>query len=282
MTNEPHTPPYSGHTRTLLLVDDEENIIAALRRLLRRDGYQILTASSGPEGLALLSSHQVDVIVSDQRMPGMTGVEFLRQAKATHPDSVRIVLSGYTELQSITDAINEGAIYKFLTKPWEDEQLRANIEEAFRYKELSDENQFLGKQLADANVELARSNEQLRDLLSEKQRQLQRDQDALSAVQEVLQCMPIPVIGLDSEGLVVCVNREADTLLGQEGSIIGNFSNEVLPESLQAFLNKPIDEVHPWTMANTEWSVITRDIGKSSGSIRGRLLILLPREGGTS
>ena len=122
--------------RTILLVDDEENILAAMRRVLRREGYRILTAGGGQEGLELLATNPVDVIISDQRMPNMSGVEFLRQAKATYPETVRIVLSGYTELQSITDAINEGAIYKFLTKPWEDELIRANIAEAFRYKEL--------------------------------------------------------------------------------------------------------------------------------------------------
>ena len=119
-------------TRTVLLVDDEENILSALKRLLRRDGYRILTAGGGAQGLELLASEPVDVIISDQRMPQMTGVEFLRQVKALYPETVRLVLSGYTELQSITDAINEGAIYKFLTKPWDDDQLREEIRDAFR------------------------------------------------------------------------------------------------------------------------------------------------------
>jgi CheY-like chemotaxis protein len=91
--------------RTLLLVDDEDSIVSALRRLLRRDGYHIVTANSGAQGLQRLAENSVDVIVSDQRMPGMTGVEFLRRAKELYPDTVRMVLSGYTELQSITDAI---------------------------------------------------------------------------------------------------------------------------------------------------------------------------------
>jgi len=86
--------------RTLLLVDDEEYILTALKRLLRRESYRVLTAPSGHEGLELLAKNQVYVIISDQRMPGMMGVEFLRRAKDTYPDTVRIVLSGYTELQS--------------------------------------------------------------------------------------------------------------------------------------------------------------------------------------
>ena len=127
-------------SRTLLLVDDEESILSSLKRLLRPDGYEILTAQSAAQGLELLASHRVDVIVSDQRMPGMSGVEFLRRVKVQHPYTIRLVLSGYTDLQTVTDAINEGAIYKFLTKPWDDGNLRANIEEAFRTKEMADEN----------------------------------------------------------------------------------------------------------------------------------------------
>ena len=118
----------SRRPRTLLLVDDESNILAALRRLLRRDGYHILTAGSAAEGLQRLAEGDVDGIVSDQRMPGLSGVEFLRRAKDLYPETVRIVLSGYTELQSITDAINKGAIYKFLTKPWNDTELQAMLQ----------------------------------------------------------------------------------------------------------------------------------------------------------
>ena len=119
-------------TRTVLLVDDEENILSALKRLLRRDGYRILTAGGGAQGLELLASEPVDVIISDQRMPQMTGVEFLRQVKALYPDTVRMVLSGYTDLNTVTDAINRGAIYRFLTKPWNDDELREHIRQAFR------------------------------------------------------------------------------------------------------------------------------------------------------
>ena len=120
--------------RTLLLVDDEENIRRSLVRVLRRDGYHILQAAGGQEGLTILQEHpDVGVIISDQRMPEMTGTEFLSRVREACPDTVRIVLSGYTDLNTVTDAINEGAVYKFLTKPWEDDLLRANVEEAFRY-----------------------------------------------------------------------------------------------------------------------------------------------------
>jgi CheY-like chemotaxis protein len=121
--------------RTLLLVDDETSILSALQRVLRQDGYDILTAGSARKGLDLLSTHNVQVILSDQRMPEMNGTEFLARVRDLYPDTVRMVLSGHADLGSITEAINRGAIYKFLTKPWNDEVLRADVREAFRHHE---------------------------------------------------------------------------------------------------------------------------------------------------
>ncbi|MGE5471272.1 MAG: EAL domain-containing protein [Bacteroidota bacterium] len=118
--------------QTLLLVDDEPNILNSLSRLLRREGYAILTATSPLEAFDLLAKHPTQVVVSDQRMPDMSGTEFLSRVRQLYPDTVRLVLTGYTDLESVTGAINRGAIYKFLTKPWDDDQLREQIREAFR------------------------------------------------------------------------------------------------------------------------------------------------------
>lgn len=118
--------------QTLLLLDDEENILRALTRLLRRDGYRILAASTATAAFEMLATHEVQVVLSDQRMPGISGTEFLSQVKEMYPETVRMVLSGYTDLNSVTEAINRGAIYKFLTKPWDDEALRTQVQEAFR------------------------------------------------------------------------------------------------------------------------------------------------------
>lgn len=123
-------------TRTLLLVDDEPNILRALTRTLRKDGYKILSCTNAQEGFELLALNNVHVIISDQRMPGMTGTEFLNKVKDIYPNTIRIVLSGFTDLNSVTDAINQGAIYKYLTKPWDDEQLSETIRQAFQQYEL--------------------------------------------------------------------------------------------------------------------------------------------------
>lgn len=125
-------PPEVKGQATLLLVDDEPGIRAALTRLLRPDGYRILTAGNGLEALELLAVDPVQVIISDQRMPGMSGTEFLDTVKQLYPDTVRIILSGYTDLAVVTESVNRGAVFKFLTKPWDDEQLREQVRDAFR------------------------------------------------------------------------------------------------------------------------------------------------------
>ncbi len=125
-------PVQYSEEETLLIVDDDMFSLAALSRSLRREGYRVLTANSGPEGLALLAVEPVQVIIADQRMPEMTGTQFLGIAKAIYPDTVRIILSGFTDLTVVTDSVNHGEIFKFMTKPWQDADLKANIRDAFR------------------------------------------------------------------------------------------------------------------------------------------------------
>jgi diguanylate cyclase (GGDEF)-like protein/PAS domain S-box-containing protein len=119
--------------QTLLLVDDDVNVLSSLHRLFRRDGYRILTAVSPAEAFDLLALYPVQVIVCDQRMPILSGTEFLAKVKEMYPDTIRIILSGYTGLEAVLDSINRGAIYRFYTKPWDDTQLRDNIRLAFHH-----------------------------------------------------------------------------------------------------------------------------------------------------
>ena len=146
------TPSHTGHdadgaplhpgarppeeVRTLLVVDDEVNIQRALIRVLQNERYRIMCASSADEAMQILARQEVQVIISDQRMPGVSGTDFLTKVKAAHPNTVRILLSGYSDAITVTDAINRGAIYKFLTKPWDDGDLRLQVREAFRARAL--------------------------------------------------------------------------------------------------------------------------------------------------
>jgi DNA-binding NtrC family response regulator len=116
----------------VLLVDDEQNVLRALARLLRRDGYRIFTASTFHEAFEILGTENVHVVMSDHRMPEGKGTEFLSRVKATHPHTLRLILSGYADLGAVTEAINGGAVYRFLTKPWNDDDLRETLREAMR------------------------------------------------------------------------------------------------------------------------------------------------------
>jgi CheY-like chemotaxis protein len=261
--------------RTLLLVDDEANIIGALKRLLRKGDYRILTANNGQGGLDLLAEHPVDVIVSDQRMPGMTGVEFLGKAKELYPDTVRIVLSGYTELHSVTDAVNEGAIYKFLTKPWDDEQLYGHIEEAFRRKEMADENRRLNLEVLSANQELALANHRLEEILKEKQLQIVRDEVSLDIVREALQKIPLAVIGVDDENIVVFANDAAQNLFDDTHSILGSDVHQLIPDYINATPNSNRGMQCIAELGGKFYEVVARRMGRGSQS-RGRLLTISP------
>jgi PAS domain-containing protein len=203
----------------------------------------------------------------------MSGGELLRRARQLYPDTIRLVLSGYTELQSITDAINEGAIYKFLAKPWDDEQLRAHLREAFALKEMADQNRRLDREVQATNLELAELNRRLQTLLSAQREQNQREVGSREAAQELLDAVPVPVFGIDDEGLLVFANAPARTLCGIGGELLGGPAAEQLPQNLRQVVDGDGLLV---TLAGRPWWALSRLL---SGNARGRLLVLLPQDG---
>jgi type II secretory ATPase GspE/PulE/Tfp pilus assembly ATPase PilB-like protein/FixJ family two-component response regulator len=139
-----HETPQSGHMLfTLLFVDDEENVLNALKRVFMEENYEVLTAGSGDEALKLIESNPVHLIVSDYKMPGITGSELLREVKNRWPGTIRIMLTGHADINAIMGAVNEGAVYKFITKPWNDEDLRLTISLALQQYSLMQENRKL-------------------------------------------------------------------------------------------------------------------------------------------
>lgn len=137
-THDQSTTQEGAPSRTLLLVDDEPSILSALRRTLRSSGYQIMTAATAEAALDCMAHYQIGVIVSDNRMPGVTGLELLRQIKARYPHTVRVMLSGYADLEALSSAVNAGEIFRFISKPWEEGELKVAINDAFdKYDEIS-------------------------------------------------------------------------------------------------------------------------------------------------
>lgn len=149
-----------NHQYTLLFVDDERNILSALRRIFRNDGYLILTAESGAEALKLLEEHDVSVIVSDQRMPNMNGAELLTESKMVAPHAIRILLTGYSDMDDAVKSINDGQIFRYLTKPWDDRELKFAVLQALVYHDLSRRNEVLVSDLKKKNADLVQQLEQ--------------------------------------------------------------------------------------------------------------------------
>ncbi|MDR3390556.1 MAG: response regulator [Sulfuriferula sp.] len=142
-------PAAAATTFTLLLVDDEPDIVDSLHRSFRK-GYNVLTATSGHEAVELLKAHPVDLIISDQRMPGLTGDEVLKAAKTLQPTAIRILLTGYSDLESLVKCVNDAGIYKYLTKPWEPEDLKLTVTRALEHLDLDRRLQLASEHLKDA------------------------------------------------------------------------------------------------------------------------------------
>lgn len=127
----------------ILLLDDEPNILAALKRVLMDEPYEILDADSGEKGLEVLHEKPCKVVISDERMPGMGGAEFLSRVKDFYPETVRILLTGYASIDAAMKAVNDGEIYRFFMKPWDDTDLRMAIRSAIEKYDLQKENERL-------------------------------------------------------------------------------------------------------------------------------------------
>ncbi len=145
---------------SILYVDDEQNNLISFKAVFRIK-YTVYTAISGEEAIKILKNHEVNVIITDQRMPNMTGVEFLESIIEDHPDPTRILLTGYADMNAVVDAVNKGKIYHYLTKPWNEEELDMTITKAYEvYRNRVD--------TVEENEKLHVSNEQLEFLLRQK------------------------------------------------------------------------------------------------------------------
>lgn len=121
---------------TILFVDDEENILSSLVRLFRKEDYDLLTATGGEDGLKIVESRDISLVISDHMMPVMTGVDFLTRVKDISPDTIRIMLTGYADLEAAISAINKGEVYRFISKPWNDEELKLTVRQSLDYRDL--------------------------------------------------------------------------------------------------------------------------------------------------
>jgi two-component system NtrC family sensor kinase len=245
----------------MLCVDDEVNVLRSLKRLFMDEEYEILTAASGTDGLSILqSTHPVQVVLSDYRMPGMNGVEFLREVRSLSPTTVRIVLSGYADSAAVVSAINEGQIYKFIPKPWNDDELRNTIADAFDRYELKEQNVRLSQELAKRNDELLSLNTILKERITDKIGELEARNKKLLRNNTTLFLLPNAVVSLSKDGwLISYYNEMARQLFAWKASA-------------QPPL-KRVDFFDSWTNAVID-RIITKGSGTGTVMINGRRMMM--------
>lgn len=209
----------------VLFVDDESHVLTSLKRALRKEPYRIHTAPGGRAGLEVLAEHPVQLVVSDQRMPEMSGTRFLEQVKALYPDTIRIVLSGYAEAAAIVEAINQGGVYRFIGKPWQDDELRLTIRQCLEHFDIVAENERLQEQSALHLQQLEQLNRMLEGSVEVRTRSLQLSQ-------EILESLPLAVMGISQEEEIVLTNGTARTRIQPlTGMIPGTLIEDILPEA---------------------------------------------------
>ena len=231
----------------ILFVDDEENVLRSLKRLFMSEDYTVLTAPSGPDGLAVLKEVEVPVIISDQRMPVMTGAEFLEKSRELSPDSVRIILTGYADVEAAIGAINRGGAYRYVSKPWNDNELLLVIKDAFDKYRLVKENKYLTELTIQQNDELKKWSTELEFYVQQHTIELTNQNKELKKLNAKLKNNVSEVLASLS-GLIELRNRS-----------MRNHSNNV------ALLSKSIAEEIGLTSLETETIAVgaqLHDIGK--------------------
>ncbi|MDH4869984.1 HD domain-containing phosphohydrolase [Pseudomonas sp. BN515] len=171
---------------TLLLVDDEEHILSALRRVLRGEPYELLTATGGNEALAVLAANDVDLVVSDARMPGLDGPALLAEVQQRWPGTLRLMLTGATDLDTSIRAINQGQIYRYLGKPWNDDELRFTLRQALAHQHAEREHQRLERLTLEQNHRLQELNASLEQRVRDRTAELQQTADMLDLAYDEL------------------------------------------------------------------------------------------------
>lgn len=227
----------------ILCVDDEKNVLRALERLFMEDACEVLTASSAEEGLEILRSASLgQIVISDYRMPEMNGVDFLKEVCRHWPDTIRIVLSGYADTASIVGAINEGQIYKFIPKPWNNDELKVTIANAIDRYNLHKRNMQLTRELQDTNKELQALNENLEKLVEKRTSELMLQNTILMRSQNIVDALPCAVLGIDLNGLIVFCNKCWDDLFPENQKVVGMDRYDSLPEDINTFIETVIRE----------------------------------------
>ncbi len=202
------------HKRIVLFVDDEKEILNSITRQLRNSEFTVVCAGSSSEALQILSKKNIQVLITDEKMPTMTGIELLQKVKTQSPDTIRMILSGYTDSKTLIQSINRGEVYRFIAKPWKKNELTEIIKEGFTQYNTLQCNKVYMKRLIDENIALIKKLD-LRDT-------------ALEINADILDMLPQPAIVVSDDNRAVLINKEFLSFFRKQTET-GTPVNEIFP-----------------------------------------------------
>jgi len=238
---------------SLLFVDDEKNILSSLKRLFRSEGYTIHLANSGAQGLELLDKEKIDLVISDMRMPEMNGAEFLEKVANKWPKVTRILLTGYSEVSATIDAVNKGSIYKYISKPWEDNDIKLTVRNALEAQGIEKERDHLLVLSRQQNEELKEFNTNLEGLVKARTAELDQTMGMLESAYSTLKDNYSSTIKVFSNFIEM-----------REGSLRGQ-SKKIAEQASKLILIHEKDEDYAQQVS---FAGMLRDIGKIGFSDR--------------
>ena len=261
---------------SVLIVDDESDVVRSVHDLLRFD-YRVLGATRARDGMSILGSEAVDVVMTDQRMPDMTGVELLHHVRDTYPNVTRLLFTGYADLKAVIDAINQGSVYRYVTKPWDAGELQAIIRDAAERHDFIVERQVLLDELARKNEELTRANAALAQASALKSNFIQVASHELHTPLAIL--LPLTYMAARAKGVPEPVERWLQGIAGATDRLhhlvdqltkllaVERFERPLLrrPVQLAALLREAAEDVAPFIALRRQ--VLVRDYGDNLGTI---------------
>ncbi len=233
---------------SVLLVDDESNILKSLTRLFKKDGYKMFSAESGEQALELVKSMDFDLVISDMRMPGMSGVELLENVKTHSPNTMRILLTGFADISSIVDAVNKSGIYRYVAKPWDDQDFRLTVKSALKQKFLECERIRLEILTKKQNDELITLNENLEEKVKRRTQKISDMMEELEAVNSSLRKSYMSIIKafssmIDSRSTLLEGHSRRVADLARSVAVEMNFSDKEVQDIFLAGLLHDIGKV---------------------------------------
>ncbi|HEV3236855.1 MAG TPA: hybrid sensor histidine kinase/response regulator [Gemmataceae bacterium] len=262
---------------TILVVDDEPDVVQSLQDLLRLD-YKVMGATRAVEGLRIMESVEVHVVMSDQRMPEITGVEFLRRVRDKHPDTIRLLITGYADIKAVIDAINQGSVYRYITKPWDPDELQTIIRQAAEQRDLLEERKRLlaeltnkNNELGEANIELKQANQLKEAFIRVASHELRTPLTIIAGLTELAlqtpDCMTEGVKRWLISSLKAC--ERLDRLVDQLTKMLtaGNFARSLdrRPTDLPELIRQAAQEVKPFVDQRKQ--ELTLDLAPDLGTI---------------